>query len=180
METQQRPGSIPIIAWTWIIGGMLMLLLGIFTLVAVPRMSELMSQVGGQRHMSASMGMRLAVSNYIVGLTVIQSALSIAAILAGVYFLKLRAWARGMLELLSWLTLISVIGMGFIWLPLWMAASEDLLPNVTAVDMHKVKMIGAAVGGVVVIVAAIPLIVMIKSLRGKAVRAAMLPAPGRR
>lgn len=180
MESHHRPGSIPIIAWTWIIGGVLMLLLGILTLAAVPRMSELMSQVGGQHHMSASMGMRMAVSNYILWLTLIQSALSIAAVFAGVYFLKQRAWARGVLELLSWFALFSVVAMGFIWMPMWMAASEELLPKGAPVDMHRVKMVGTVVGGVVMVIAALPLILMIRSLRGKAVREFMLPVPGRR
>jgi len=179
METRQRPNSIPVIAWSWIIGGVLMLVLGIITLAAVPRMSELMSQVGGQRHMSASMGIRMAVSNYILWLTLIQSALSVAAVFAGIYFLRLRAWARGVLELLSWLTLFSVVAMGFIWFPLWMAASDDLLPRDGSVDLHRVKMIGTAAGGVVMVIAAIPLMAMIRSLRGKAVREAMLPALGK-
>ena len=179
METHQRPNSIPVIAWSWIIGGVLMLILGIITLAAVPRMSELMSQVGDQRHMSASLGMRMAVSNYILGLTLVQTVLSIAAIFAGVYFIKLRAWARGVLELLSWLTLISVVAMGFIWFPLWMAASNDLLPRDGTVDIHRVKMIGAAAGGLVMVIAAIPLVAMIRSLRGKAVRLAMQPVPGK-
>lgn len=179
METRQRPTSIPVIAWTWIIGGVLMLLLGILTLAAIPRMAELMSQAGGQHHMSASLGMQMAVSNDILWLTLIQSVLSIAAIFAGVYFLKLRAWARGVLELLSWFTLVSVVAMGFVWFPLWMAASEDLLPKDGTVDIHRVKMIGAAAGGVVMVIAALPLVAMIRSLRGKGVRQAMQPVPGR-
>ncbi len=179
MEASQRPKSIPVIAWSWIIGGVLMLFLGIVTLAAVPRMSELMSQVGEQRHMSATLGIRMAVSNYILMLTLVQSALSVAAIIAGVYFIKLRAWARGMLELLTWLTLFSVVATGFFWVPLWMAASNDLLPRDGTVDIHKFKMIGAAAGGIVVIITAIPLVAMIRALRGKAVRQAMLPVPGK-
>jgi len=179
METRQIPKTIPVIAWTWIIGGALMLVLGIITLAGVPRMSELMSQAGRQHHMTAALGMRMAVSNYILWLTLFQSALSIAAIFAGVYFLKLRAWARGVLELLTWFTLISLIAMGFIWFPLWMAASDDLLPKDGTVDIHRVKMIGAAAGGIVMIIAAIPLVAMIRSLRGKAVRQAMQPVSGK-
>jgi hypothetical protein len=173
MDKATRPNSVAVIAWTWIIGGALMLVFGLIGLAGVPRMSEVMSQGAAQGHVTAAFGIRMALSNYIVGLTLGQAALSVVSVIAGVYLLKLRAWARGVIELLCWFTLISVIALGFVWFPLWMTLSDSLLPADGSVDVHKVKMVGVAAGGVVMVIAVLPLVAMIRSLRGPDVRRAV-------
>lgn len=173
MDYIDRPASVPIVSWIWIVSGALTIVSCIMSIGALSDLPELVSDKDLSRQAPSMLAMMRDLSHYMIWLTVLQMVMAVLAIAAGVYYLKLRAWARGTLELLTWVSLAMLIGFGFFWPPLWMMTSEHFLPKDGSIDLEKVKMAGAVAGAVVMLVLAIPLAMMIRSLRSKAVREAI-------
>lgn len=173
MHPPRRPAGVSVVAWIWIVSGLFIIVGGVMGIGALSDLPELMPDNAHRTRMPAAVAVMLGLSHYLIWLTLIQLAVAVLAIVAGVYFLRLRAWARGVLELLTWLSLVMVISLGFFWLPMWMMTSEQFLPRDGSIDVEKVKMIGLVLGGVFMVVSAIPLAMMIKTLRSPAVKHAL-------
>ena len=85
----------------------------------------------------------------------------ILAVYTGISFLKLKAWARGVLEVLSWLLLLYLVGFGVYFTHLVLGDFE--------IDCIVLLVMGAA--GMAIWI--IPLEMMIKCLRSRRVCEAM-------
>ena len=174
--TVKRPGGVAAVAWVWIVSGVLIILSGLMGIGALAQISELTPP-----HQRPALPPLLAamsgLSHYLILVTLVQMAVAAVAVVAGVYYLRLRAWARSILELLTWMSLVLTLSLGFLWMPMWMGMSNELLPSGTGVDPRTLKAAGVITGAAVMIVGAVPLILMIKSLRSRAAREAVGARP---
>jgi len=178
MDYRDRPRSVSVVSWIWIVSGLFIIATGLMGVGALSDLPQLMPHRDLPKRVAPGGAVMTGLSHFLMWVTVVQMAMAVLAVVAGVYYLKLRAWARGMLELLTWVSLGMLIGLGFFWPPLWMMTSEHLLPKDGSIDLEKVKYIGAVSGAVVMLVSAVPLAMMIRSLRSRDVREAIRRAAG--
>lgn len=101
MGEEQRPACVTVIGWIWIIIGALSLFLTIGYV-----MSSLLVYLIS---LGAKTNVPVEFRSILVRAAVDTISISISAfvIVLGVYFLKLRSWTRRMMEILTWLYLIS-------------------------------------------------------------------------
>lgn len=178
MDYTYRPPSVPVVSWIWIVSGIFVVVSGVIGMGALSDLSG--PPAGKSLHgpPTPALAVMAGLSRFLIWTTVVQMLMAVLAIVAGIYYLKLRSWARGVLELLTWVSLAALIGFGFFWPPAWMMTSSRFLPNDGSIDLQQVKYIGAIAGVVVMVAAAVPLAMMIRSLRSKAVREAIRRAAG--
>lgn len=175
-STVVRPAGITAIAWLWIVGGILLLVGALLTWA-------LLSMIGSMTPLSTFPGKVPADSEFMnlllrnVGVFVlVQVAIGVASIYAGAQLLKLRAWARTAVEVLTWVSLVYVLVNGALFLYMWDSIAAWMPPEVVLIDPAQLRMLGLIVGVVVTVAFAIPLGFTIKYLRGPVVRQAIAAA----
>jgi len=95
-----RPTALLVVAWLWI-------MMGIFTSAPVGAMALSIALVQIETAMFGYYLILLMIVTFLVGMF---------CIIAGFYLLKLRAWARTSLEVLSWLYSILIVCDLILWL----------------------------------------------------------------
>jgi hypothetical protein len=173
----QRPASVTGIAWTFIASAVIMLLSGLITLGAGGTIRAMTQQMMAQSPGAAArlpwqLRIMLGLIEYFTLVTWIQIALSIVALAAGIELLRCRAWARAALEGLTWLALIATLAVGALWLWGWLSLTPVMPEGLPLTP--GLRMAGAAMVAVIVVVGAAPLVFLIRALRRPAVYAAML------
>lgn len=162
-----RPTGITVTAWVWIGGGVLMLLSAAMAGLSYS-MSVHMGPPDAKGFPPEFALMNLLFRNFAV-LIVLQCVVALVAIWAGVDLLRLKAWARSAVEVLSWLGLVWTVGFGAYWVYMWLSMTGQAPAGA---DMFQ--MMGAAMGVVVTFAFAVPLVIMIRYLRGHEARQAVL------
>jgi hypothetical protein len=173
----QRPASVTGIAWTFIASAVIMLLSGLISLGAGGTIRAMTQQMmaqspGAAAHLPWQLRIMLGLIEYFTLVTWIQIALSIVALVAGIELLRCRAWARAVLEGLTWLALIATLAVGALWLWGWLSLTPVMPEGLPLTP--GLRMTGAAMVAVIVVVGAAPLVFLIRALRRPAVHAAML------
>lgn len=112
--------------------------------------------------------MNLVFQNFGV-LVAVQCVIAVAALWAGIELLRLKAWARSAVEVLSWLGLLWTVGFGIYWVYMWVSMTGQ-----APADAGSFQVMGAAMGIVVTLIFAVPLAIMIRYLRSHEARQAML------
>jgi hypothetical protein len=110
------------------------------------------------------------VVDYFPVLVLVQVVIAILMIVGGAGFLRLKQWARLILEVLAWLALLYVLGFGVFWLSCVVSMGSTAPPGLPIVFL--VFMFG--IGTVVIISFTIPLVMLIRVLRGSTVREALV------
>ena len=151
----QRPTCITVIGWLWIIIGIYMavggLMISLFYYSSFrPAMSTGSSEVP------------LFIKLFPL-IIVIQVNVGALAFVAGRNFLKLRPWARTTLEVLSWLGLTYVIGVLIIWIYQWLSINSE----------SNMGIVGCLMAVFITGVFSVPLIIIIRTLRGNVVKTAI-------
>ena len=152
---QRRPVSITIIGWFWKFIGIFYCLGGLTSnwTVLNPAMLELMNETRPGAESSWRIGLVLvSVSGGFVWYSAVD-------------FLKLRAWARTSIEAISWLALVTFIGLGVYLITLLNHQPEVFFAGWGA----PIGPVMSAICGTAVVV----LIVMIGLLRGTTIREAV-------
>ena len=170
-----RPTSVSVIAWTWIVTGGFAVFSGIMSLLMLGAMPALQSELPHTPGMPQDFGLITSMFPYFGWLVLTQLVLAAVAIVAGIQFLQLRSWARAALEILSWISLIYVVGFGLFWISTWSTITGGFAQEGAPFDMETLRVAGLAVAIFITLAFAIPLGIMIKYLRGKVIREAMLP-----
>lgn len=140
MPSEKRPRCVSVIGWVWII-------LGAFWCVS-------------------------AAAAYLAGVQsrmIAQSGLGVAAVAAGINFLKLRPWARQLLEALSWLLIVMLPGSLLLIALRW-------LETTAAQDAGDISLKEPLLLALLAAICAILLGIMLKYLRSAKVRKAFSPA----
>src|ERR1035437_9283766 len=97
-----RPKSVTVIAWVWIVlGGLMFVSAAVGLLLAI-----ILSLSGGTGTAPPPAHVFLVMHRV---LCIVQLGVSVVAVIAGVHFLRQRAWARTVLEAMTWLMLIWII-----------------------------------------------------------------------
>ncbi len=116
-----------------------------------------------------------AMFDYLGLLCGLQLLVAIFVLVAAIQFLRLRAWARTALEVVTWLQLIYTVGFGLLWVGAWASIASNLpaggdLP----ISAGALTAVGVAMGVGIALVFAVPCAVIIWVLRGEPVRRAMI------
>ncbi len=146
---------------------------GVMALLALSFMPAILSQPELESQMPAGFGPMMSMFRYFTLLVLVQLAVAVVAVVAGIQFLKLRSWARTVLEVISWLSVIYVIGFGVFWLFMWSTISGQLPQEGAPFDSRTFEIFGLVMGAFVTLVFAVSLGITIKYLRGKVVRGAI-------
>lgn len=111
-----------------------------------------------------------AVERFIAIAAVVQTGVGILGLFSGINFLKLKSWSRKVLEVLTWLLFLFVVGFGIYWVYSWASITREHTTD--AFDI-----MGAVMGVVITAFYAIPVGIMLVYLRGEKVKSAMIGLP---
>jgi len=161
MFQEKRPTCVTVIGWVWIIIGGLMCLSAIMVLF--------MSVVVGQMLRTDPEPDQnvQAIFRFFPLLAVSQIGVGVLGLVSGINFLKLKSWSRKVLEVISWLLLMYVVGFGIFWVFSWVSMTSGDGP--TGFDM-----MGTVIGVVITAIYIVPLGIMLKYLRGDKVKNALI------
>lgn len=167
MTTTRRPLGLSVVGWMWIITGILLAFFIVAGAVVAPVIRSTVQSIYGP------IGKVWQLDRYSVWVVVGHLLLAAASILAGAYLLKRRPWARAAVEILTWVTSVYVIGLGYYLTVVWLTVVEEFLDPGTAWLRLLYKAGGGLFCTALTIALLVPLVIMIRYLRGKGVRAAM-------
>lgn len=170
-----RPAGIAAIAWLWIVGGILLLISALLTWVVLSLFGSALPTAGAPAGVPAGLDLLSALQGQIGVLVWAQVAMGVVSVIAGAQLLKLRAWARTAVEVLTWISLIYVIGNGVYFLTLWDSIAADLSKQLM-VDSDALRSTGYVTMVTLTVVFAVPLGFMLKYLRAPVVRQAIAAA----
>ena len=160
-----RPHSMTIVGWLAIGSGCLMMLSAAMVFLA----SRSMLPEGIFPH-DPALALPDWIFRHLDSLAVAQTLVGMLAVVAGAAFLRLRAWARPILEIMAWIALAYVLGFAFFWARTVIAITSHLGED-SAVHVPSTAIV--AMGILATIALAIPLAVVIVTLRGETVRGAL-------
>lgn len=98
-----------------------------------------------------------------------QMGVALLGFIAGINFLKLKIWARNVLEALTWLLLIFILGFMIYWVFNWISITSEHGP-------HGFDIMGAVMGVLITGIYGVPLGIMLKYLKGGKVKNAIIEA----
>jgi hypothetical protein len=163
MYQEKRPTCVTVIGWVWIIIGGLMCFSAIMALFSSVMIGEI-----SQAHPEAQEQMP-AIFRFFPLLAIIQIVVAIIGLVSGIHFLKLKAWSRNALEILTWVLLLFLVGFGIYWEYGWLSITSGHGPR-------GFDIMGAIMGIVIIGIYGVPLGIMVKYLKGNKVKNAMISA----
>ena len=172
MSNETLPKGTRLAAWSWIVLGVLTVIVALLGSFLIDAAQEMMAagEIPGMpamrnAGMDAGSGLVLAL-HYMY---------AIAAIAGGVKLLQRRAWARTTLEVLSWVSLVLAAVLAVTWLVMWNTITMKMLGQ--NANTAIVWAIGLGVDVVLTTLCAVPLWKMVRFLRSAPVRDAMRSDP---
>lgn len=167
-----RPTGLTITAWVWIALGVFMILAAVMGGLAYSTMRQMEPGIPGPGMPREFALMTFVFQNFGV-LLVLQFAIAVIAISAGVALLRLRGWGRGAIEALSWLAVVYTVGFGVYWVYMWTSMTGSMPQAAGSGSGDTFQVMGAVMGIVGTAVFAVPLGIMIWYLRSTEVRQAI-------
>jgi len=161
MYQEKRPTCVTVIGWAWIIIGGLILFSAIMSLFSSFMIGE-MSQTHPETQAQIPTILR-----FFPLIAAIQSIVAIFGIVSGINFLKLKAWSRDVLEILSWILLLLLASFGIYWEYGWISMASNHAPE-------GFDIMGAVMGIVVIGIYGVPFAIILKYLRGDKVKDAII------
>jgi len=168
----EEPASVKVIGWLFIAVAGIMIISGTMAYMV----QNSMKQTAGTfppptADMPGSFQFMAILFRHVGLLAAVQVAFGVVVIFAGTQFLKLRPWARTALEVVSWLGLVYVLGFGTFMVVSWVGMSNRMPVASSAQGAPPMFGIMGLVTGVVVIaVWTVPIVLIIKILRGPKIR----------
>lgn len=156
MYLEKRPTCVTVIGWAWIIVGGLMILSATMSLFTL----------GMIRNMALDEPDLPFIFKKFELIVIIQIGVGLLGLISGINFLMLKAWARNVLEGLTWMLLVFVLGFTVFWVFTWVSMTSRH-------DPPGFGIMGAAMGVVFMAIYAVPLGIMLKYMRGRKVRNAV-------
>ena len=132
-------------------------IMGLFSFQMMSQMSQ--SNQEGQQNMPT-------VFRYFPLIAITQMGIAVLGFISGIKFLKLVPWTRSVLESLTWILLLFIVGFGIFMEFNWISVTSDHGPR--GFDFMGVIMVF-----VIIAIYSVPLGIMIKYLRGEKVRNAL-------
>lgn len=167
------PAPLKVIAWTWIISAFLVGGDEVLGALASRALGHLDTQ--GLSLPPQFMDMAASATKF-GALDAAQIALGVVGLWAGIALLRLHAWARTAIEVLTWLTLAYTVERGVAWTWTFRTMSGELARDAgLEVDPQMLQSVGMATVIVLTLVIAVPFVLMIRYLRGPQARAVTAP-----
>ena len=164
MYQEKRPTCVTVIGWAWIIIGILMCFSAVMALASIAIIGQISAtQPAASQKMP---GIFRLEKRFFPLLAVVQLGVAVFGIISGVNFLKLKAWSRNALEILTWLALVFVISFMIFWVASWLWGTTSSRAPI------GFSIMGAVMGIGVSAFYGVPFVIMLKFLRGDKVRAA--------
>lgn len=160
MFQEKRPTCVSVIGWVWIILGSLMILSSILALLSWNMIGE---NATADPEFQQNMPSIMIYFSYIA---MAQLLVAIIGLVSGINFLKLKSWSRIVLEILTLLFILFVVGFGIYWEFGWLTMTSGNGPK-------GFNVMGAVMGVVIIGIYGVPLGIMLKYLRGDRVKNAM-------
>ncbi len=160
MYQEKRPTCITVIGWVWIILGGLMFLsaiMGLFSSIMISQMSQSDPEAFKQTPLFFKFFPLIAIG---------QMGVAFLGFVSGINFLRLKIWARTVLEVLTWILTLFIFGFMIFWIFNWISMSPGGAPK-------GFSIMGAVMGVVFTGVYGVPLLIMLKYLRGTKVKKAL-------
>jgi uncharacterized protein YneF (UPF0154 family) len=172
---KKRPTAITVIGWIFIVTAILMIFSGGIAFIAFSYMKQIAEEMPpiAQELPNQFRVMRIIFQNFGI-LALLQVAFAVFVLMASLYFLQLRRWARSALEIVAWLGLVYVVGFGIFWVASWINITSSFPASQVPSGLSPMfNIIGAIMGGVVTVIWAVPLVIIIIFLRGKTIKDAV-------
>ena len=170
-----RPAGIAAIAWLWIAGGILLLISGLLTWAVLTLFGSALPALIAPGGVPAGIELMNALLSHVGVLVWGQVAMGALSIYAGAQFLKMRAWARTAVEVLTWISLAYVLVNGAYFLYMWESIATDLSKQLL-MDANALRITGYVTVVTLTVIFAVPLGFMINYLRAPVVRQAIAAA----
>jgi hypothetical protein len=162
MYLEKRPTSVTVIGWAWVVISALMIFSSVMGLLASMMAGEMM-------HSQGDAGFEAPLMFRIFPLlAAVQMLFAGLGLVAGLSFLKLKAWSRPVLEVQTWILLAFVVGFMIYWMHSWVSMTSGM-----EVATDRFALMGLVMAVVMTAVYAVPIGFMLRSLRGAVVKAAM-------
>lgn len=160
MYLEERPTSVTVIGWAWIVIGALMAFSSVMALFISIIMARMLADqpAGGDE-----LPFMLQIFPFLAAAQFIVAGVGIAS---GICFLKRKAWARKALEVLTWLVLSFLVAFMVAWMASWITMTGDA-------EVSGFSAMGVVMALGITALYGIPLAIMIRYLRGEKVRSAM-------
>ena len=168
MSDDTLPKGTRLAAWSWIVLGVLTVIVALLGSLLIDAAQEMMA-AGEMPGMPAMRNAGMDAGSGIV--LALHYVYAIAAIAGGVKLLRRRAWARTTLEVLTWVSLVLVAVLAVTWIVMWNSITMKMLGQ--NANTAIVWAIGLGVDAVLAAICAVPLWKMLRFLRSAPVRAAM-------
>jgi len=179
LAIRQRPSAVTVIGWIFLVAGALMILMGLQGIIIYSIVKPLATRAPQSLEQAKPLIWPfLLIGRYLGLLAILKILAGVIILITSIQFLKLRPWARVVLELCSWLGALIVIVFGTFLTIAWIATTTSLwragaeLPGFIVVFVG----IGALMASINVAVFVVPFAALIVFLRGKTVREAFKPA----
>lgn len=174
MNATPRPTGVTVIGWSWIILGILMIFSGAMGLFAYLMLNEAIDGYDLPPHAPSILGASVWIFENFVPLIIAQTLIALIAVIGGIQFLRRRVWARVVLEVLSWLSLVYVVGFGIFSITAWLSITGSLPADQIDVGVGFFRIFGIAVVTIITAIFAVSLGITIKYLRSSIARNAMV------
>ncbi|MCP4345385.1 MAG: DUF3810 domain-containing protein [Desulfobacterales bacterium] len=155
MYQEKRPTCVTVIGWAWTIIGGLTCLSAIMAFSTLTMISQL------PQNPNIPFILRIFPL-----LAIVQIGFAILALVSGINFLKLKSWARNVLETLTWIFLVFIVCFSIFWLFNWFSMASGLEPR-------SFGIMGAVMCLIITGIYGVPFGIMLKYLRSPKVRNAM-------
>jgi hypothetical protein len=175
-ERDARPTAVGVIGWSWVVLGTLMVLGGGLGLAMAWLMSELgISAQSLNTTGLGGLGLSGWVARHLVPMSMWQGVIGAVVLYIAIMFLRLRPWARTVLEVLTWVTLAYTVGSGLYFAYVWLANGAERAELARQMGITTdLRTIGIVTDAVVTVVFAVPTYLMARYLRAGPVREAFL------
>ena len=163
MFQEKRPTCVTVIGGVWIVFGVLMFLSSVMGLLSWNMVGEAAkSEPNFHQNMPSIM-------SFFPHIVAVQSIVAIFGLISAINFLRLRSWSRAVLEIVTWILLIAIAGFSVYWEVGWVSSSFSNGPD-------GFDILGAVMGLFIFAMFVIPLVIMLRYLRGDKVKNATQPA----
>lgn len=173
VTAKKRPTSVTVIGWIFIALAGLMILSSIMAFAVFSIMKHMGVDIPPLP--AEAPGFVSIISQNPDLFILLQIGFAIFVLITSIQFLRLRSWARTTLEILSWLGFVYLVIFEIYWVSSWISktlgASADENTINLIIVLHRV--LGLITNIVYTAAFAIPIIVIIKFLRGKTIKEAV-------
>jgi len=169
---KKKTASIAVIAWSYILLALFVILFSVLSVFGSQYVNEQIETMPDEILESfPGMGFIMQHSGFLL---ILQTICAIFMLVAGIEFLRLRAWARTAVEILSWLCIVFVVIIVLFFIMTWLNITSQMMAfEGNGGASSALSVLGIGVGIILMVIFIIPLLIIIRALRGKAVRDAV-------